>query len=254
MNEEALRNTIGYFDEAANQWTAKYAATGGHFRTRLETVLRWLEEEARRRPAATDTLKLLDFGCGSGVFMLALLHQGFHVTGVDGSPGMILSASKQLSDTPYLEVADYQLEQISPETFDGRYREKTYGAVFCMGVAEYVDDPSLLFHRLASVLEPGGILICSVPNRESLLRKVEGYVHTHPERFRGMKLFQHLTGPDSYLHFQKHQFTLEELSRNFALYGLRPERTFYHVAPGKLGAMAQHPAIGMTLIAQFRKQ
>lgn len=239
-----MRGTIGYFDEAAAGWTDKYLRPG-HFRARLETVLSWL-------PSATPSARVLDYGCGSGVMTQVLLEQGFYVTGVDVSPGM-------------LEAAGNHLSQKLPETLKGNYRlqlaenglptvpEEPYDGILCLGVLEYADNPAEILARFAEMLRPGGFLILSVPNRQSLLRGMEGLVHRHAAWFRLVPVFRHLTGDDSYLAHQRHQFTRADLARRLQALGLQERQARFHVAPGFLEKMAHHPALGMTLIARYER-
>jgi len=93
--------TIRYFDRLAGQWTERYARSE-HFRRRLETVLTWVDREPRG-------CSVLDFGCGSGVMVRALVERGFEVTGVDGSAGMIAAAQQHLHNAP----AHYDLEGVT---------------------------------------------------------------------------------------------------------------------------------------------
>lgn len=233
-------NTVGYFNQAASAWSDKYLGKG-HFRTRLETVLGWLGE--RLAPPA----EILDFGCGSGVFIKALAERGFTVTGVDASPGMI-EASRV-----FLGEGGHHLEVVDPATFEGDYKECTYHGACCLGVLEYVENDAKLLATLTAVVKPGGVLVLSVPNQHSYLRKIERFVHKNPGFFKILGLFPHLTGPDSYLNFQKHQYSLHQLDSLLAPLGFNRQRSRYHVTPGLLRGLENHPALGMTAIALYEK-
>ncbi len=245
-----MDGTINYFNQAAAGWSERYA-TSGHFRDRLEIVLTWVTQDFSIAPTDSERYTALDFGCGSGILMTALLQAGFHVTGVDASPRMLEAASRQLNDTTFLEVMDYILEQVDATDFSGRYLKKQYHLVCCLGVLEYVEDPHRLLQRLASVVAPGGQLILSVPNQNSMLRTLERFIYTHPAWFRPFVLFPHLTGPDAYLQHQRHQFTATQLQRELGLYGLVPTRQSYQVVPHILASLAHYPQIGMTLLGQY---
>lgn len=238
-----MTTAIDYFDRIAGRWTEKYQRDG-FFRRRIETVLSWLAGE----PAATS---ILDFGCGSGVLMDALLECGRTVTGVDASPGMIETAQAHLSSRA--SRGPYTLELIDPGHFAGRYLRTVYAGVVCLGVLEYVPNASNLLARLASVVAPSGVLILSVPNRSSLLRMVETTVYKHPALFRRVPFFAHLTVADSYRRFQIQQFTLSQLSRVLASAGLQLEEARYQVAPAPLQVLDRHRLIGMTVLAKYRK-
>lgn len=238
-----MTTATDYFDRIAGDWTEKYQRDG-FFRRRLETVLSWLDGE----PAASS---ILDFGCGSGVLMDALLKSGRTVTGVDASPGMIETAQAHLNSSA--SRGRYTLELIDPGHFAGRYVGTVYAGVICLGVLEYVPNAPNLLARLGSVVAPGGVLILSVPNRSSLLRMVETTVYKHPALFRRVPLFAHLTAADSYRRFQIQQFTLSQLSRVLVSVGLELEEARYQVAPPPLQAFDRHRLVGMTVLAKYRK-
>jgi len=241
--EHRMTTTTEYFDRMAGHWTEKYQRDG-FFRRRLETVLSWFDGE----PAASS---ILDFGCGSGVLMGALLQCGRTVTGVDASPVMIETARAHLKSGAVR--GRYTLELIDPEQFAGRYLTTVYAGVVCLGVLEYVPNASTLLARLGSVVAPGGVLILSAPNRSSLLRMIETTVYKHPGLFKRVPPFAHLTGVDTYRRFQTHQFTLSELSRVLASARFQLEEARYQVAPPPLQALDRHRLIGMTVLAKYRK-
>ncbi len=77
---------VGYFDRQSLGWTRRYGHDG-YFRERFETVMGWMEDAAAG-------LRLLDYGCGSGVLLAALGRAGHQVTGVDLSAGMLAAARR----------------------------------------------------------------------------------------------------------------------------------------------------------------
>jgi 2-polyprenyl-3-methyl-5-hydroxy-6-metoxy-1,4-benzoquinol methylase len=244
---QVAKAIIGYFNQVSPGWADTYRANG-HFHARLRTVLNWIGQGAGSLAA----MHILDFGCGSGVLVEALLTQGqgrgYTVTGVDGSPGMINAARNRLGTQ-----AGYMLSVIDPVTWEGPYAGLVYDGICCLGVLEYVDNDQALLRHLAGLLRPGGFLILSLPNRSSLLRGLEGLIHANPGLFRPFGLFRHLTAPDSYLNFQKHQYNLSELALFLQKYGLRQERSWHHVAPRGLCSLEHLPLIGMITLALFRK-
>jgi SAM-dependent methyltransferase len=100
----------------------------------------------------------LDAGCGTGRYASELAKRGFRVCGVDRSPELIAVAQGRDSDRahrPSWVITDL-LEASFPDPFD---------AVLCRGVLnDFVDDAgrSCIFHRFASWLRLGGILIFDV--------------------------------------------------------------------------------------------
>lgn len=233
--------TVGYFDRQSQGWTERYGRDG-YFRDRHETVVGWLKDA---KPGS----RLLDYGCGSGVLLAAMGQVGHQVTGVDVSAGMLVAARRTLEEAGVPEAL-FHLEQAGDD-FKGRYLDQTYNIIITVGVIEYLDRPMDLLRLLIDRLEPRGVLIVSFPNRSSVLRKWERFVFHYPSLFRLFGLFPHLTGPDAYLNFQKHQFVLKEIEQFFQAGGLCYKRVHYHVAPGVPQGWSGHPAFGMTVIAEF---
>ncbi len=103
-------------------------------------------------------LKLLDVGCGAGIFSEALAKEGARVTGIDLSPA-VLKAAREHAEAHNLPI-DYQevaIENFAPtEAFD---------VVTCMELLEHVPNPAELISHCARLVKPGGLLFFSSLNR-----------------------------------------------------------------------------------------
>lgn len=237
-------NTAVYFDGEAETWSGRYNERR-QFRDRLLTVLRWVGEKRAG-------IKILDYGCGSGDLLTHLAKADFKVTGIDISAGMLKAAmqSLQVAGVP---SDRFRLEQVRTDGSANALQEK-FDGVISLGVLEYLDDPTAVLQKLSQALVPGGFLIISVPNRTSLLRRFEGFVFRNPAFFEKLGLFPNLRGPQSYLNFQKHQFTLAELDTLLGRWGLARQREYYHAGPPAFAkGLEGSPVIAMTFIAEFRK-
>ncbi len=244
----AHAETVRYFDGKASAWTRHYGRSR-YFRTRLRTVLAWT---ARHRSGS----RILDYGCGSGVFLKHLIDAGHHVTGVDVSSEMLASARKAL-EAAGISPDRFVLERIG-EGCSGRYLETSYDGIMSLGVLEYLEEPVALLEELTQRLRPGGFMILSLPNRPSLVRRLERIAK--PRMLRAVervgalrRVFPRLAGPDVCFRYQKYQFDLAGLDRFLADRGLRRRRVFYHGAPALLKIIEGYPAIGDTVIAEFIK-
>ena len=234
--------TIRYFDRLAGEWSERYARST-HFRRRLETVLAWVASEPADR-------SLLDFGCGSGVMVRALVERGFTVTGVDASSRMIAAARQCLGAAARER---YRLEVIDGDGDEGDYRHETYHGVLCVAVLEYVRDPRAVLTRLAALTDVGGFLILSVPNQTSVLRRLEWFLHRHPRLFLGAASSTGFGGSDSYLHLQTQQFTLQAIDEPLQALGFALEKIRYQVSPSALRVFENHRRIGMNMLLKYRK-
>lgn len=102
-----------------------------------------------------DGKRVLDAGCGTGVYAEWLLDQGADVVGVDASEAMLDRATERVGDRAEFHRADLgdSLEFAADGEFDG----------VVSGLAlDYVEDWGPTFAEFARVLAPGGFLVFSV--------------------------------------------------------------------------------------------
>ena len=108
----------------------------------------------------THTLKVLDYGCGSGYYSSKLNHSGNQVFAVDFNPEMIRIAKEIYSLNAVVKSAEDLLKE-----------SMRFGLIICNQVLEHIDDPIKLLIALRSLLSNGGILFISVPNRNFIRAK-----------------------------------------------------------------------------------
>ncbi len=117
--------------------------------------LRFVEERARLEGA-----RILDVGCGGGIFAEALARQGAEVTGVDASEGA-LEVARMHRDEANLGI-DYR--RTTAEALALEYPEH-FDAIACMELLEHVPDPGSLVQACADLARPGAGLFFSTLNR-----------------------------------------------------------------------------------------
>jgi 2-polyprenyl-3-methyl-5-hydroxy-6-metoxy-1,4-benzoquinol methylase len=233
-----------HFEAEAATWSERYNERK-QFRDRLRTVVSWIRENPQGQ-------RLLDYGCGSGNLITNLAKAGFITTGVDIAPGMLKASQNSLLGAG-IAPDRFQLELVQADGNVDAFARK-FDGVTSLGVIEYLDNPQAVLEKLAGVLNPNGFLIVSVPNKSSLLRRVERFVFNHPTIFRMLGLFPNQTSPDCYVKFLKNEFYLKELEALLGRWGLKRQRVFYHGGvPSFLGAFDQSPALALSFIAEFRK-
>ncbi len=103
--------------------------------------------------------KLLDVGCGTGLFLEFFWSCGFDLTGMDKSPDMLGRAREKIGHRADLHLG-------SAEHLPFEDREFDYASL--MTVLEFVDDPVLVLREAARVARKG--LLISFLNRTSLYR------------------------------------------------------------------------------------
>lgn len=101
--------------------------------------------------------KLLEVGCGSGLFLEMLYQMGFDVTGVDKDSEMLAVARKRLSNRAELHQAN---AEILP------YEDNEFDYAFLWSVIEFTQDPIVMLKEAARVAEKG--LLLGYLNKNSL--------------------------------------------------------------------------------------
>ena len=104
---------------------------------------------------ATPNAPILDAGCGTG---LNLRHLPLGSTGIDINPRNIELLRKRL---PNHTVVEGDVEALP-------FADASFGTVLCTEVIEHIPDPSAALAEYRRVLQPGGVLIGSVPARSAI--------------------------------------------------------------------------------------
>jgi SAM-dependent methyltransferase len=135
--------------------------------------------------------RLLDAGCGTGRYALAMARAGYQVMGVDASPDLLLQArQKAAHEQLRLTFEEGDLLRLAPET--------PYDGILCRGVLnDLLDDVhrQAVFFAFASALRPAGVLVLDVREWHSTeLRYTREPLFTRQmETERGTLTFQSLT-------------------------------------------------------------
>ncbi len=125
-------------------------------------------------------LRVLDAGCGPGLYAAWLLTHGAEVVGVDVSPRMVALARARLGERATVHEADLgkPLTMLADASFD----------LVVSGLAlDYVRDWKALFGELARVLRPGGLLAFSASH------PADEFYRLHPEgRYFDIEPVEHI--------------------------------------------------------------
>lgn len=117
--------------------------------------------------------KLLDVGCGNGVFLAKMRDLGWDVVGLEPDHQAAEIARKAFGLTVY--EGSIEETSLPAEAFD---------AVTLSHVIEHTLDPVAVLRECRRVLKSGGVLVAVTPNRNSLGRRFFGpaWVHWDPPR------------------------------------------------------------------------
>jgi 2-polyprenyl-3-methyl-5-hydroxy-6-metoxy-1,4-benzoquinol methylase len=161
-----------FFDELAESFAQRYE-THPAFRERVAVFTL----EARRvlgRLGDARFFRCLDLGCGPGIIAGAVSDLGFEVIGIDRSERMI-EVAQRLAARRGTAQGKTRFVQAELRDFVSSTRE-TFSLVISSSVLEYLTDPLEVLGLVASRLRPGGTLVVSIPNFDSILRAVEPWI------------------------------------------------------------------------------
>ncbi|MCX2743327.1 class I SAM-dependent methyltransferase [Mangrovivirga sp. M17] len=101
---------------------------------------------------------ILDLGCGTGTFSIALADYVSHIDGIDFSSKMIEIANKKNEVKNIHKVNFFQ-----STIFDQHLRPESYDAILCFYLFHLLDDHTEVINRIKSLLKPNGLLISVTP-------------------------------------------------------------------------------------------
>lgn len=110
--------------------------------------------------------KILDVGCGSGVFMIEFAKKGADVVGIDYS-GIMLDIAKRELKRHQVPKDKYNI--LKADATKLPFAKSEFDIVLATGLADYLSasQNKLFIKEVARVMKKDGILICGFPVRES---------------------------------------------------------------------------------------
>jgi SAM-dependent methyltransferase len=171
-----------------------YGQGTGKFSSSIEKVLDCFRS-ARARTVnryITGPANILDIGCGNGKFLEYVIKRGFTGFGIE-LPG---KAAERAGRIPGLKLKVGPLQ-------DNDFQENFFDCVCMWHVFEHLTEPKQTLRIISEILKPGGYLMMSMPNIDSLQSRLfrGKWLHLDPPRH----LF--LFGPNKLIEQMKeHQF------------------------------------------------
>ena len=145
-----------YNDKKAYSWTEK--SLDGEFDpldmarkmvVKEELSKRW--HELPRRP------KVLDLGCGSGIFAEMAAKLGADTIGVDISEIAVEKLNIKHKNNKNLSFKVSVAEKLP-------FKDATFDLIMCFEVLEHLRDPQKALNEIKRVIKPRGLVLISVPN------------------------------------------------------------------------------------------
>jgi SAM-dependent methyltransferase len=180
--------------------------------------------------------RVLDTGCGLGMYVRAFRRFTDQVYGIDVDPDKIAEASREL---PNLQVAPAESLPFEDNFFD---------VVLSHEVWEHVDDDRAAAREAVRVLKPGGRIVVFVPNRL-------WFFETHGVYWRGVYHFGNIPFvnwlPNGLRHKLAPHVRAYTRGQLRALFEELPVSLIAHtqIYPGYDNTVKRHPAVGRLLRA-----
>lgn len=188
-------DAAAFFDRTARRFSANYGAAAA-FEERLAVWRRAIDDVLPTLPTGAPCL---DLGCGDGTLSLLAADRGIPTVGFDRSTAMLDLARRKAGTQGLADRVDFVRAALPLIDNVEQECRGAAGLVLCSSVIEYIDDPAALLRQIARLLRPGGTLLLSLPNVDSIYRICERLVaRLAPRR-------------DSYVHYQRHRLRVNDI-------------------------------------------
>jgi len=165
----------------------------------VEVYETWLDRIEEHRPPG----KLLDVGCGTGLFLAVARRRGWETFGIDESEEATSHARQHFG----LDVRIGEFSQFAEEGLE-------FDAITGWDIIEHSRDPVPLLKAVHKSLAPGGVLGVSCPNQRNIIDLVARSIYTLTAG--------RVTGPLEKFYIEQHfiYFTPDTLADALARAGL----------------------------------
>lgn len=202
-SEDSISGAVTFHDQTAADWDRRY--TQKSFRSRQAAFERCLPLDQLAGP-------WLDAGCGSGPLARSLVNRGMELQPVDLSPRMLELFTQHRENHPAKALLR---KPLLADVCNLPFPAGSFRGVICSSVLEYVQYPGEALAEFHRVLQPGGWLAVSIPNRVSLFR-------------RGLEAAFAVTRKfgkpwPAYLQFSIHRYTIAEFQQLLRARGFEPK-------------------------------
>lgn len=156
-----LSGTFGYPAKSkAEKWVGWFLGVCGPLRDLAGAGIMFVRGESRG--------KLLDVGCGVGVFLARMRELGWQVIGVEADP-----------KTARIAQQEFGLRAIPISLEEAHLADESIDVVTMSHVIEHVRQPETLLREAWRVLKPGGRIVIVTPNVRSLGHRTFGACWQH---------------------------------------------------------------------------
>ena len=189
------QDAVAYYSDVASDFHASYKNDAN----RLERVKIWRGYFDR---FLQDVTFAYDMGCGSGILACELAGRGIETIGIDGASNMLAIAARSAEQQKLGNVTFQQHRLPIQDTAPFRVAD----AIISSSALEYLDSMPVALASLHRMIRPGGTMIFSVSNYDSLSRKAVRLVHS-------------LTGKPAYFGLLKQFMTVAQIQTDLRATG-----------------------------------
>ena len=181
----APMDAVSYYSGAARGFHASYAVDANR-QDRLKVWAGFFDRFVTSGGFA------YDLGCGSGILACDLARRGIETLGLDGAPGM-LAIARQSAAEQELDRLTF-VQQRLPVPNPGTWRKAD--TVISSSALEYLPSLPDALRSIHAMLNPAGVLLFSISNRESLSRAAVRLVHRFTGRPAYFGLLKQFSTPE----------------------------------------------------------
>jgi 2-polyprenyl-3-methyl-5-hydroxy-6-metoxy-1,4-benzoquinol methylase len=156
--------SLNYFSAREEYYFANSVAdpVKGREDAQIADFKRWLELLELRKGNG----KLLDIGCGTGIFLKMAQDRGWDAYGVDISDDAVEVARSRLHVNAYAGTLD-----------EVHFADGFFDAVTLLDAFEHLPDPLMDLAAIGRVLKKEGVILLNTPNERALLRLMAHVLH-----------------------------------------------------------------------------
>lgn len=166
---------MAIFDGEANNYDQWYNTRIGQYADRIETDCAFNLFQVK------PGMRILDAGCGTGIFSIKLARKGAIVTGIDISEKMLVIARKRALQEK-LGIAFKQMDSLNL-----KFPDHFFDGVLSMATIEFIPDPQQMMDEMFRVCRTGGLILVGTINRESDW----GRLYQNPEFQKNVPVFKY---------------------------------------------------------------
>jgi S-adenosylmethionine-dependent methyltransferase len=153
---------------AEDVWAPLAQRFADHYESLYGQVRTYVVREHLRWHLPPPPAAVADIGGGAGHQAIPLAREGYEVTILDPSAGMLDGARRRLEEEDRETARRVRLVQASGETAVENLDARSFDAVLCHGVLMYLDDPAPVVSTVALLAQTGGVVSIVAKSARSL--------------------------------------------------------------------------------------